>query len=59
MVFFLFAQFSDKSEIFFPKYSQTAILCAAYFRRVVNSEFVEPLSKENKEVVVTGIVRDL
>ena len=36
-VFFLFALFSDEPELFLPKYSQTAILHAAHFRRVVNS----------------------
>ena len=34
-VFFLFALFSDKPEVFLPKYSQTAILPAAHFRRLV------------------------
>ena len=34
-VFLLFALFSDKPEVFLPKYSQTAILHAAHFRRVV------------------------
>ena len=33
--FFLFALFSDEPEVFLPKYSQTAILHAAHFRRVV------------------------
>ena len=36
-VFFLVVLFSDKPEVFLPKYSQTAILHAAYFRRVVNT----------------------
>ena len=31
---FLFALFSDKPEVFLFKYSQTAILHAAHFRRV-------------------------
>ena len=35
-VFSLFALFSDKPEVFLPEYSQTAILHAAHFRRVVN-----------------------
>ena len=35
-VLFLFAIFSDEPEVFLPKYSQTAILYAAYFRRVLN-----------------------
>ena len=35
MCFFLFAVSSDKPEVFHPKYSQTAILLAAHFRRVV------------------------
>ena len=30
------ALFSDEPEVFLPKYSQTAILHAAHFRRVVN-----------------------
>ena len=34
-VFLLFALFSDEPEVFLPKYSQTAILHAAHFRRVV------------------------
>ena len=36
-LFFLFALFSDKPEVFLPKYSQTAIpvLHAAHFQRVV------------------------
>ena len=36
-VFFLFALFTDEPEVFLPKYSQTAILHAAHFRRVINS----------------------
>ena len=36
-VFSLFALFSDKPEVLLPKYSQTAILHAAQFRRVVNA----------------------
>ena len=35
--FLLFALFSDKPEVFFPKYSQTAILHTSHFRRVVIS----------------------
>ena len=34
-VYFLFALFSDEPEVFFPEYSQLAILHAAHFRRVV------------------------
>ena len=34
-VFSLFALFSEEPEVFLPKYSQTAILHAAHFRRVV------------------------
>ena len=34
--FLLFALVSAEPEIFHPKYSQTAILHAAHFRRVVN-----------------------
>ena len=33
--FFLLAIVSDEPEVFLPKYSQTAILHAAHFRRVV------------------------
>ena len=33
---FLFALVSDEPEVFLPKYSQTAILHAAYLRWVVN-----------------------
>ena len=36
-VFFLVVLFSDKPEVFLPKYSQTVILHAANFRRVVNT----------------------
>ena len=35
---FLFALVSDKPEVFLPKYSQTAILHAAHYRRVVNGK---------------------
>ena len=35
VVFFLFALFSDEPEVFLPKYSQTEILHAAHFRRVL------------------------
>ena len=35
-MFFLFALFTDELEVFLPKYSQTAIIHAAHFRRVVN-----------------------
>ena len=35
-VFFLFALLSDEPEVFLPKYSQTAKLNAAHFRRVVD-----------------------
>ena len=35
-MFCLFAPVSDEPEVFIPKYSQTAILHAAHFRRVVN-----------------------
>ena len=38
-LFFLFALVSDEPEVFLPKYSQTPILHAAHFRRVV--KFVE------------------
>ena len=34
--FLLFALFSEEPEVFLPKYSQTVILHAAHFRRVVN-----------------------
>ena len=37
-VLLLFALFSDEPEVFLPEYSQTAILHASHFRRVVNSE---------------------
>ena len=44
-IFFLFALFSDKPEVFLPKYSQTAILQAVHFQRVVNEPnlFSKPL----------------
>ena len=38
--FFLFMLFSDEPEVFLPKYSQTVILHAAHFRRVVNVHIV-------------------
>ena len=34
----LFVLFGDEPEVCLPKYSQTAILHAAHFRRVVNLE---------------------
>ena len=34
--FFYLHYFSDEPEVFLPKYSQTAILYATHFRRVVN-----------------------
>ena len=37
-MFFVFTLFSEEPEVFLPKYSQTAILHAAHFRRVVNLE---------------------
>ena len=40
VIFFLFALFCDEPEVFLPKYSQTAILHAAHFRRVVNGGFL-------------------
>ena len=46
-MFSLFAPFSDEFEVFFPKYSQTAILHAAHFQRVVNN------------VNVTRVMQDL
>ena len=33
--FFLFVIFGDEPEVFLPRYSQTAILHAAHFQRVV------------------------
>ena len=46
-MFLLFAPVSDKPEVFLPKYSQTAILHAAHFRRVVNTNKPgEPLQFE-------------
>ena len=36
LFFIQFALFSDEPEVFLPKYSQTAILHAAHFQRVVN-----------------------
>ena len=36
--FFLFAPISDEPEVFLPKYSQTAILHAPHFRRVVRGD---------------------
>ena len=38
-VFVLFVLFSDEPEVFFPKYSQTAIFHAPHFRWVVNTFF--------------------
>ena len=35
IVFYLCALFSDKPEVFLPKYTQMAILHAAYFRSVL------------------------
>ena len=39
MGFFLFALSSDEPEVFLPKYSHTAILHDAHFRRVVNEQY--------------------
>ena len=44
MLVFLFAVFSDEPEVFLPKYSQTAILHAAHFWRVVNDAILTPHS---------------
>ena len=41
-VFLLFVLFGDKPEVFLPKYSQTAILHAAHFQRVVNTRPLSP-----------------
>ena len=41
---FLLALFSDEPQVFLPKYSQTAILHAAHFQRVV-----KPITKEVSE----------
>ena len=41
IVFLLFALFSDEPEVILPKYSQTAILHAAHFQRVVNVDCKE------------------
>ena len=35
MCFFLFVLVSEEPEVFLPKYSQTALLHDAHFRRVV------------------------
>ena len=40
VVFFLFGLSSDKPEVFLPKYSLTAILHAAHFRRVLSVETI-------------------
>ena len=39
-MYFLFALFSDKPEVFLPEYTQPAILHAAHFRTVVNCRFI-------------------
>ena len=39
-VFLLFALFNDEPEVFFPKYSQTAIVHAAHFPRVENLLYI-------------------
>ena len=45
-LFFLFALLSDEPEVFLPKYSQTAILHAVHFWRVVNA----PETRKEAEV---------
>ena len=48
----LFALFSKEPEVFLPKYSQTAILHAAHFRRVVKDPL--PLFKKSKVVILVA-----
>ena len=50
MAFFLFALFDDEPEVFLPKNSQTAILHAAHFQRVV---------KLDTEIYITLVQREL
>ena len=50
-VFLLFALVSDEPEVFLPNYSQTAILQAANFRRVVNT--YEMISISTRKIKVT------
>ena len=51
--FLLFALFSDESEVFHPKYSQTAILHAADFRRVVKPHYCR--DHNNQRPHITGL----
>ena len=56
-MFFQFALFSDKPEVFLPKYSQTAILHAAHFRRVVKLDSVpRGFSRADSDSVVKTLV---
>ena len=52
MCFSYFALFSDEPEVFFPKYSQTAILHAAHFQRVVKHPKVVEIERVNEEILV-------
>ena len=55
-MFLLLALFSDKPEVFLPKYSQTAILHAAHFRRVVKQDHV---GSKKKSDVFSHIIKGL
>ena len=48
-MFCLFALFSDKPEVFLPKYSQTAILHAVLFQRVVKTVIVHAIAREESK----------
>ena len=62
-MFFLFALFGDEPEVFLPKYSQTVILHAAHFQRVVksvsNSVCFVTLGKRRCEAVLQKVLRAL
>ena len=59
MCFFLFALLSDEPEVFLTKFSQTAILNAAQFLRVVNSinaaysVETDPTSQQDPKTIVS------
>ena len=53
-MFSLFALFNDEPEVFLPKYSQTSLLHATHFRRVVNL-YIYVLSTGVKVVLVVGL----
>ena len=55
-VFFYLHYFSDKPEVFLPKYFQTAILHAAHLQRVVNDRLRDLVGYHSaKRQVITSL----